>query len=194
LSSQSKPQTAISRFIALHPSLWSHWFSATADPDDAAAQEAAIKTAKVIFKYIAETYLETPTSPTPTAVPRLVPKPVVKMPPFLASTCSFQRPTTAATTMPILKCTPQEELADELTRYFNFKAALIEQQGEEGSSDEPSAQEVLLNLLLWWKVSTLFIDLYQTPDNLYSETCVRIPYHCSNGPRLSCHSCNKSFR
>jgi hypothetical protein len=96
--------------------------------------------------------------------------------------------------MPILKRTPQEELADELTRYFNFEAAPIEQQeGEEGSSDGPSAQEVLLNPLLWWKVSTLFIDLYRTPDNLYSETRVRIPYHCSNGPRLSCHSCNKCF-
>ena len=58
--------------------------------------------------------------------------------------------------MPILKCTPQEELADELTRYFNFEVALMEQQeGEEGSSDEPSAQEVLLNPLLWWKVSNL---------------------------------------
>jgi hypothetical protein len=30
-----------------------------------------------------------------------------------------------------------------------------------------SAQEVLLNLLLWWKVSTLFIHLYPS-DNLYS--------------------------
>ena len=48
--------------------------------------------------------------------------------------------------MPILKCTSQEELVDEMTRYFNFETAPIEQQeGEEGSSDEPSAQEVLLN-------------------------------------------------
>ena len=162
---------AISHFIVLHPSLRSHWFAATADPDNTAAQEAAIKTAEVIVKYIAETYLETPTSPTPTATPRQVVKPVVKMPSFLASACSFQQPTTAATTMPILKRTPQEELADELTQYFNFEVAPIEQQeGEEGSSDEPSAQEVLLNPLLWWKVSTLFIDLYWTPDNLYPET------------------------
>jgi hypothetical protein len=73
--------------------------------------------------------------------------------------------------MPILKRTPQEELADDLTWYFNFQAAPIErQEGEEGSSDAPSAQEVLLNLLLWWKVSTLFIHLYPTSDNLYSET------------------------
>ena len=80
-----------------------------------------------------------PTSPTPTAVPKPVAKPVVKMLSFLVSACSFQRPTTAATTMPILKRTPQEELADELTWYFNFKAAPIEQQeGEEGSSDERS--------------------------------------------------------
>jgi len=160
LSSQSKPQMAISHFIVLHLSLQSHWFAATADPDNTAAQEAAIKTAKVIFKYIAESYLETPTSPTPTAVPRPVAKPVVKMPSFLTSACSFQQPTTAATTMPILKCTPQEELADEWTRYFNFEVALIEQkEGEEGSSDKPLAQEVLLNPLLWWKVNTLFIDL-----------------------------------
>jgi hypothetical protein len=168
------------RFLVLHPCLRSHWFAATADPNDAAAQEAAINTAQVVFKYVAETYLETPTSPAPTAIPRPVVKPVVKTPSFLTSACSFQRPTT-----PILKhtpATPLEELTDELTRYFNFQAAPIErQEGEEGSSDEPSAQEVLLNPLLWWKVSTLFIHLYLTSDNLYSETRVRIPYHCSNG-------------
>lgn len=49
-----------------------------------------------------------------------------------------------------------EELADELTRYFNFESAPIErEEGEEG--EKPSAQEVLLNLLLWWKVSTSFM-------------------------------------
>jgi hypothetical protein len=36
--------------IVLHPCLRSHWFAATADPDDAAAQEEAIKTAEVIFR------------------------------------------------------------------------------------------------------------------------------------------------
>jgi hypothetical protein len=98
-----------------------------------------------------------------TAAPRPVAKPVVKTPLFLASACSFQRPTTAATTLSILKHTPQEGLADELTRYFNFDAAPIErQEGEEGSdSDEPSVQEVLLNPLLWWKVRTLFICCVQ---------------------------------
>jgi hypothetical protein len=69
-----------------------------------------------------------------------------------------------------LKRTPQEELNDELTRYFNFEAVPIErQQGEEGRHDEPSAQEVLLNPLLWWKVSTLFICVYPS-DSLHSET------------------------
>jgi hypothetical protein len=118
--------------------LQSHWFAATADPDDVAAQEEAVRTTKVVFKYIAETYLKTPTSIALTVVPRPVAKPVVKTPSFLASACSFQRPTTAATKILTLKHTPHEELADELTRYFNFEAALIERgEGEEG--DEPSA-------------------------------------------------------
>jgi hypothetical protein len=57
----------------------------------------------------------------------------------------------------ISKRTPQEELADELKRYLNFEAAPMErQEGEEVTSDEPLAHEVLLNPLLWWKVSTLF--------------------------------------
>jgi hypothetical protein len=132
-----------------------------------AAQEEAIATAEAIFKYVAETYLETPTSPASTAVPRPVAKPMVKTPSFLASACTFQRPTTATTTVPILKRTPKEALADELTRYFNFEAMPSEwQEGEERSSDEPSAQEVLLNPLLWWKVSNLFI--YHYPFLRYS--------------------------
>ena len=108
--------------IVLHPCLRSHWFAATADPNDVAAQEEAIATAEVIFKYVAETYLETATSPASTAVPRPLAKPVVKKPSFLASACAFQRPTTATTTVPILKRTPKEALADELTRYINFEA------------------------------------------------------------------------
>ena len=47
----------------------------------------------------------------------------------------------------------------ELTRYFNFEAALIERDGGEAEgSDEPSLQDILLNPLLWWKVNT-----YLTP-------------------------------
>jgi hypothetical protein len=147
--------------------LRSHWFAATEDQNDAAAQEEAIRTAEVIFKYIAQTYLETPTPNTAAAVPRPVTKPVMKAPSFLASACSFQRLTIAATTMPILKRTPQEELSEELTRYFNFEAAPIERQGDEGSiSDEPSAEEVLLNPLLWWKVSTLVIRPCPSDSNM----------------------------
>jgi hypothetical protein len=130
-----------------------------ADPDNAAAQEEAIRTAEVVFRYVAETYLETPTSPTPTTVLKPVTKPIVRMPSFLASACSFQRPTTS-TAMPISKRTPQEDLNEELIRYFNFEAAPTERQEEdEGSdiADTPSVQDVLLNPLLWWKVSTLFI-------------------------------------
>ncbi|KAF8238033.1 hypothetical protein L208DRAFT_1375355 [Tricholoma matsutake] len=144
-------------WTVLHPYLWSLWFVATADLNDAAVQEEAITTAEVIFKYIAKTYLEMPTSPMPTAVPRPIAKAIVKTPSFLASACSFQQPITAATITLTLKRTPQEALADELTHYFNFEAMPGEQQdGEERSSDDPSAQEVLLNPLLWWKVSTLF--------------------------------------
>jgi hypothetical protein len=56
----------------------------------------------------------------------------------------------------ISKRTPQENFVDELKRYLNFEAAPVErQEGEEVLSDEPSAHDVLLDLLLWWKVSTL---------------------------------------
>jgi len=61
-----------------------------ADPNDVAVQEEAIATAEAIFKYVAETYLETPTSPALTTVPRPVAKPMVKTPSFLASACTFQ--------------------------------------------------------------------------------------------------------
>ena len=179
--------------IVLHPCLRSHWFAATADLNDEAAQEEAIKTVEVIFKYIAETYLDTPTSSTPATVIRLVTKPIVRMPSFLASACTFQRPTTAAA-MTILKCTPQEELSEELTRYIDFEAAPIEspELRQEGgkSSDKPTAHEVLLNPLLWWKVSTLFAHLYLS-DDIHSDACFRISYHRSDGSRLSCNSCNK---
>jgi hypothetical protein len=143
--------------LVLHPCLRSHWFAVTADPNDATTQEEAIDTAEVVFKYIAETYLETPTSQAPTVAPKPHAKPVMKTPSFLASACSFQRPVTAASVATISKRTPQEELADELKRYLNFEAAPMErQEGEEVTSDEPLAHEVLLNPLLWWKVSTLF--------------------------------------
>jgi len=59
------------------------------------------------------------------------------------------------------KCTPQEELANELVWYLNFEAAPMEmEEGEEGSGDEPSAQQVLLNPLVWWKVHDFIPHLY----------------------------------
>ena len=142
-------------FVVLHPCLRSHWFAVTADSEDATAQEEAISTAEVVFKYVAETYLDMPASRAPTVAPKPSTKPVTKTPSFLASACSFQRPvTTSAVT--ISKCTPQEDLANELKRYLNFEAAPVErQEGEEVPSDEPSAHDVLLDPLLWWKVSTL---------------------------------------
>jgi hypothetical protein len=143
--------------------LRSHWFAVTANSVDSEStvQEEAISTAEVVFKYIAETYLETPTSQAPTVAPKPPAKPVTKTPSFLASACSFQRPVTAASAATILKRTPQEELADELKRYLTFEAAPMERQegdseDSEVISNEPLANEVLLNLLLWWKVSTLF--------------------------------------
>ena len=79
---------------------------------------------------------------------------VAKMPSFLASACSFQQPTTATSATTNLKCSPQEELADELDQYFRFDAAPVEQkvQGEYHWNDKLSAEEFLLNPLLWWKV------------------------------------------
>ena len=168
-----KPWLIYLKFIVLHPCLRSHWFAATADPDDPTAQEDAIKTAEDIFKYIAETYLEAPTSSAPAVVQKPVITPVVKTPSFLASACSFQRPNNVATTLPTLKRTPQEQLADELTRYFNFEAA-----PNDGSNNEPSVQEILLNPLLWWKVSTLF-DLC----SIFLISCVQI--HAAEFPILA---------
>lgn len=145
-------------FVVLHPCLRSHWFTTTADPHNASAQEEAIQTVEDIFKYIAETCLEAQTPPAPTAIPRPVANPVVKTPSFLASACAFKWPNTAATTVLIPKRTPHEELAIELTRYFNFEAAPIDRDGGEAEgSNEPSLQDILLNPLLWWKVNTYLI-------------------------------------
>lgn len=146
LSSQTT-LTGATFLIVLHPCLRSHWFSATVDFDDLAAQEEAIKTAEVIFKYVAESYIEIPTPSPPTTAPKPAVKSIAKTPSFPASVCSFQRPITTKLTT-VAKRTPQEELADELTRYLNFEAASTEEE------DSLSSQEVLLNPLLWWKVST----------------------------------------
>lgn len=135
--------------LVLHPCLCSHWFAATADSEEPVAQDEAIKTAKIIFRYIAESYLEAPTTTVlpPKAPPKLAPRTAS----FLASACAFQRPTPATSATTMLKRTPQEELADELDRYLRFEFAPVE--GDHGG---PSAEEVLLNPLLWWKVSILF--------------------------------------
>ena len=76
-----------SHLIVLHPCLWSHWFAATEDQNNMAAQEKAIRTTEVIFKYIAQTYLEMPTLNTTAAVPRPVTKSIMKAPSFLTSAC-----------------------------------------------------------------------------------------------------------
>jgi len=66
----------------------------------------------------------------------------------------------------------------ELTRYFNFEAALIERDGGEAEgSDEPSLQDILLNPLLWWKVNT-----YLTP--VLSFWCSVSRYMLPNFPFL----------
>jgi len=82
----------------------------------------------------------------------------LRTPSFLASACSFQQPMTATSANTILKHTPLEELADELDRYLRFVSALVEQP----DNGEPSAEEMLLNLLLWWKVSMLFFMFFVT--------------------------------
>ena len=142
--------------LVLHPCLRSHWFAATADSDYPAKQDEAIKTAEIVFRYIAESYLETST--TTVVPPKAPPKPVLRTPSFLASACSFQRPMTATSPNTILKRTPLEELADELDRYLRFVSAPVEWP----DNGEPSAEEVLLNPLLWWKVSMLFFMFFVT--------------------------------
>lgn len=134
------------RHTVLHPCLRSHWFATTSESDDERGAQQAIRKAGVIFKFVAESYLETqPEFPLVPAIPELVSKPVTKTPSFLASACSFQRPAVAMTAT-ISKWTPREALDDELTRYFNFEAA----PGDQGC--ERSAEDILLNPLLWWKV------------------------------------------
>jgi hypothetical protein len=137
--------------LVLHPCLRSHWFAAAAKLD---MQEEAISNAEVAFRYIAETYLErtTPLAVGPASKPASVAPPEIRTLSFLASACSFQRPVTATSSTTIVKRTPQEKLADELDRYFRFEAAPMEQQ-EGHLTNELTAQEVLLNPLIWWKVS-----------------------------------------
>ena len=76
----------------------------------------------------------------------------------------FQWPATA-TSSTIPKCTPKEELRDELDHYLRFDAMpmLEQEQDEKNSSNEPSWEEVLLDLVLWWKVSMghTILDLYR---------------------------------
>jgi hypothetical protein len=145
--------------VVLHPCLRSHWFASTAQPDDEDAQKQAVETAEVVFRYVAESYhLKTSIPPALTILPKsAITKPALgKTPSFLASACAFQRPATA-TSSTIPKRTPKEELADELDRYLRFDAMpMLEEELEvdgKTSSNEPSREEVLLNPLLWWKVS-----------------------------------------
>ncbi len=109
--------------------------------ESSVAQEKAIKTAEVIFCYVAESYLKTSLLAAIATAPKVPAKPVVRTTSFLASACSFQQSTTATSATTISKCTPQEELADELDQYFRFEVAPLE-----------LAEEVLLNPLLWLKV------------------------------------------
>ena len=138
----------------LHPCLRSHWFATTSESDDECGAQQAIRKAEVIFRFVAKSYLETQLEPPLVpAIPKLVSKPVTKTPSFLASACSFQQPAVAMTAT-ISKWTPCEALNDELTQYFNFEAA----PGDQGC--EQSAEDILLNPLLWWKVccsSSVFV-------------------------------------
>ncbi len=145
------------RVLVLHPSLRSHWFATTADSDDTAVQEGAISTAETIFKFVAESYLEAPPSPSQTQTVTRTPavKPAAKSLSFLASACSFQRVTTTITTT-TAKHMPHEELADELKQYLSFEAAPTESQEGDREMGEPLAEDILLNPLLWWKVSMSF--------------------------------------
>ncbi|KAF8238893.1 hypothetical protein L208DRAFT_1484604, partial [Tricholoma matsutake] len=146
-----------SALAVLHPCLCSHWFTSIAQPNNKGTQKQAIETMEVIFRYIAERYLETLTLPPAPAIPPLpAAKPVAKTSSFLASTCAFQCPTTATSSM-IRKCTAKEELIDELDHYLRFDTAPISEQewDENTQSNEPSREEVLLNPLLWWKIHAM---------------------------------------
>jgi hypothetical protein len=108
-------------------------------------QEEEISKAETVFRYIAETYV-TKLTPPPVNQPKPPAKQPIRTPSFLASACSFQRPVATSTTS-TSKQTPQEELKNELEQYLGFEAAPMEGVGE------LSAEEVLMNPLLWWKVS-----------------------------------------
>ena len=88
-------------------------------------------------------------------------KPPIRMPSFLASACSFQRPVVTSTAS-TLKQTPQEELKNELKQYLGFEAAPTEGVGG------LSVEEMLMNPLLWWKVSMSPTMQSCIPDNPYT--------------------------
>ena len=149
--------------VVLHPCLRSHWFASTAQPDDEDTQKQEVETAEVIFRYVAEGYhLETSIPPAPTTLPKPSMTKPAKTLSFLASACAFQRPATA-TSSTIPKRTPKEELADELERYLRFDAMPMSEEELEAdgktSSNELSREKVLLNPLLWWKVSMIILVL-----------------------------------
>ncbi|KAF8632686.1 hypothetical protein AX15_001739 [Amanita polypyramis BW_CC] len=146
----------------LHPCLHSHWFAATADPSNLATQKEAISTAEAIFCYITETYLETSTPPAPVVAPK------------------------TATAMPT--CSPQEELANELDWYLRFKAVPVEQkEGEDYQNlDELSAEEVLLNLLLWWKIhTTKFPTIAQMAHNYLAIPATSVSVECEKTIKMA---------
>ena len=62
-----------------------NWFAATANESDELAQAEAIETAEVIFKFVAESYLERLTPAVPVGARNQDPRPVVKTSSFLAS-------------------------------------------------------------------------------------------------------------
>ena len=139
---------------------------------------------EVVFCYVAETYLETPVPLAPAvSAQKMATKPIPRMPSFLVSTCSLQQPAAATLAAIITKCSPQEELVDELDQYFRFEAVPVEQpEGEDAcgntSINKPFAEDVLLNLLLWWKV---LIPLHQVPQILLNNV---IRYMLPNSQQL----------
>ena len=186
-------KVSLTVLLVLHPCLRSQWFATTADAKTPVAEDEAIKTAEVVFRYIAEAYLQEMSTSNATAIPSAAPpaaKPLMKTSSFLASACAFQRQAMMSTTI-ISKRTSLEELTDELDRYFGFESAPVAKQEGDEENGEPSDEEVLLNPLLWWKVSTMYPICNVVPQFTLLDPCNSIPNHCPDGTGLSCHSSNK---
>ncbi len=123
------------------------WFSSLPDETD------AVEKAKMLFQYVAESYLDNIPAPSPplataSAASQPASAMLVKSSSFLASACLFTWPTARETT-PMVQ-DPKAELNDEISHYIAFYK-------EVPPKNEEEIKEHLMNPLGWWKVSLYIV-------------------------------------